>query len=527
MSVMAARPQIPRWSAQLRTWQREACSSWGASAPRDALWVVCPAGGKTLGSARLGHRLLELGHIDFVLVIVPTTALRRQTAAVWGRAGIPLDHRFSNDQASPARDMLGVVVTYAQVASAPEIFELLVQRRRVLAVGDEWHHLSDNGDWGATVKRILEHARYRLALSGTPFRTKGERIPFVRYDGAGNCVADYSYTYPQAVADGVCRPVVIGRVSDTLSWRGRDDKAFDNVSFDDPLDTDRWPERLRTHLFAPAFIEVLRQAHGTLSRVREQFPHHGGLITAADQNHARSLAAMMESICGHPVPVALSDESGAGAKIGAFRNSDDPWIVAVDMISEGVDIPRLRVGVWATTVTTELYWEQWRGRFTRRPIGEPEDTAAYLFVPKDPRLMEHVARAYDEGRAAKAIRAARGPNAVPPGEARPSMYAVVGSAPQVVEPQFGVLPLPLLVERPVEGSAPILSDEKEIVRKRIRGLVVAVSKAYSVKIPLIHATLNSRCGGPMSQATLGQLEARERLCKRWLAAGQYDGMRPS
>ena len=35
------------------------------------------------------------------------------------------------------------------------------------------------------------------------------------------------------------------------------------------------------------------------------------------------------------------------------------------MVSEGVDIPRLRVGVYATTARTELFFRQVIGRFIR------------------------------------------------------------------------------------------------------------------------------------------------------------------
>jgi superfamily II DNA or RNA helicase len=236
---------------------------------------------------------------------------------------------------------------------------------------------------------------------------------------------------------------------------------------------------------------------------------------------------MLESICGRRVPLVLSDDPASAKRIAEFRDSDDPWIVAVDMISEGVDIPRLRVGVYATTTTTELYWEQWRGRFTRRPQGEPENTPAYLYVPGDPRLSEHVRRAYEESRVSKVLKEqnqAEGGNRAEPVTMQ-SMYVALGSAPQGIVSQFGELPLPLLAPTPVEGSAPVLSDEKETVRRRLKGLVGAVSNTFSVDIPLVHATLNQKCGGKIKDATLAQLLKREKICKGWLASHTYDGIR--
>ena len=55
------------------------------------------------------------------------------------------------------------------------------------------------------------------------------------------------------------------------------------------------------------------------------------------------------------------------------------------MVSEGVDIPRLRVGVYATTVTTDLYFRQAVGRFVRWVPGI-RDQRAWLYIPDDLRL---------------------------------------------------------------------------------------------------------------------------------------------
>ena len=55
------------------------------------------------------------------------------------------------------------------------------------------------------------------------------------------------------------------------------------------------------------------------------------------------------------------------------------------MVSEGVDIPRLRVGVYATTTSTELFFRQAVGRLVRWTRGVPRQRA-WLFIPDDPRL---------------------------------------------------------------------------------------------------------------------------------------------
>ncbi len=84
----------------------------------------------------------------------------------------------------------------------------------------------------------------------------------------------------------------------------------------------------------------------------------------------------------------LSDEKAASKKIAAFTDSDARWMVAVRMVSEGVDVPRLAVGVYATTTSTPLFFAQAVGRFVRaRGRGE----TASVFLPSVPNLLGYAA----------------------------------------------------------------------------------------------------------------------------------------
>jgi hypothetical protein len=86
--------------------------------------------------------------------------------------------------------------------------------------------------------------------------------------------------------------------------------------------------------------------------------------------------------------VVVSDDPDASKKIASFSGGTRPWLVAVRMVSEGVDIPRLRVGVYASTVVTELFFRQAVGRFVRWTKGLPSQKA-YVYLPDDPRLRTH------------------------------------------------------------------------------------------------------------------------------------------
>jgi len=114
----------------------------------------------------------------------------------------------------------------------------------------------------------------------------------------------------------------------------------------------------------------------------------GGLAIAADQEHARDIARLIRNRYRVEAEVVVSDDPDASRKIAAFAHDDRPWLVAVRMVSEGVDIPRLRVGVYASTVVTELFFRQAVGRFVRFTSGLSSQKA-YVYLPDDPRLRQH------------------------------------------------------------------------------------------------------------------------------------------
>lgn len=129
---------------------------------------------------------------------------------------------------------------------------------------------------------------------------------------------------------------------------------------------------------------VLAAADKRLSEVRRHVPDAGALVIAADQDSARSYAKTLKEITGESPTVVLSDEKAASKRIAAFSADDSRWMVAVRMVSEGVDVPRLAVGVYATTTSTPLFFAQAVGRFVRsRSRGE----TASVFLPSVPGLL--------------------------------------------------------------------------------------------------------------------------------------------
>ncbi|HEX6782653.1 MAG TPA: hypothetical protein VF125_11570 [Solirubrobacterales bacterium] len=246
--------------------------------------------------------------------------------------------------------------------------------------------MGDQAAWGLQTRKAFDGARFRLLLSGTPFRSDNSAIPWVDYDEDGISRADYVYGYPQALVDRVCRPITFLPYDGEMEWIS--DGRLRSADFDLALPAVESARRLRTALLPEGewMGEVLRDGDARLSEVRaDGHPDAGGLVIASDQDHARAIAARLASISGERPELVMSDEPGASRRIAEFAASDRRWLVSVLMVSEGVDIPRLRVGVYATAARTELFFRQVVGRFIRT-TPQPRRQMSYLLMPADPRL---------------------------------------------------------------------------------------------------------------------------------------------
>jgi superfamily II DNA or RNA helicase len=373
-----------RRSVRLRPWQKRALDRLAGSGAPDFLAVATPGAGKTTFALCAAVQDLAAEPGRRLVVVAPTSHLKVQWADAAAGFGLHLEPRWSPSGGRLPADVHGIVTTYQQVASNPDAVR--PQAARSLVVLDEIHHAGDDRAWGDAVRRAFEPAPRRLALSGTPFRSDTRAIPFVRYVG-DEAVPDFEYGYAHALADGrVVRPVYFPRINGFMEWIAPDGEAM-AAAFDDPLDRARSAQRLRTALSLDGewLPTVLLQANERLTVLRRQQPDAGGLVVAADQDHAQGIADMLRYRCGVRATVAVSDDPLSSTRIARFAGSADAWIVAVRMVSEGVDIPRLRVGVYATTTTTELFFRQAVGRFVRWTRGVPRQKA-YLFIPDDLRL---------------------------------------------------------------------------------------------------------------------------------------------
>ncbi len=516
---------LPAWTAPLRDWQRRAMEAVCAHPTADFLAMATPAAGKTRFALRVAHEFLRTQSAFRVLVVCPTSHLRAQWSDAAGKVGLQLDPALTNEQAVEASDYHGAVVTYQQVCLAPEIFQRACRVKKTLVILDELHHAGDGKNWGKALRTAFEPAVFRLILSGTPFRSDNNPIPFIRYE-QGESRADFAYSYSEAIQDGVCRPIVFPSYEGELTWfsEGREHTA----TFEDGLTFDRQRERLKTALLQESWLgQVVADAHAQLTQLRkEEQSDAGGLIVSMDQDHARWVAELIARLTGTKAEVAVSDDPAASRTIEEFAtHKKQQWLVAVNMVSEGVDIPRLRVGVYGTNVLTEMYFRQVVGRFVRMQDGVPNPQRAWLYLPKDPVLAHYARQIKTErdhvledimpaGQRDLFGRVTVSTNEYMPLMAVARMDSVIGE-----EEMKGEDSATAVAEPPVS-----LHERKQDLRDLHRLLVSAVARNSAIDHRRLNAELIARTGSRVDQATVEQLQKRIQLLQRWKDQG-YDGKR--
>ena len=528
-------------TVRLRPWQKAALDRFVESASPDFLAVATPGAGKTtfaLTAAR--HQLAE--RPARLIVVAPTAHLKLQWARAAATFGLHLDPSWAATDGRLPADMHGIVTSYQQVASSA----LLLRRlsNGAFVVFDELHHAADDRAWGEAIRDAFAGSSRRLALSGTPFRSDTRAIPFVRYHG-DEATPDFEYGYGDALRDGrVVRPVYFPAINGRMEWQAPDG-SLHSATFDDRLDAQRASQRLRTALSLEGewLPTVLRSAQRRLAHVRTEQPDAGGLVIATDQEHARGIASILTGHLGVAARVVTSDDPAASAGIAAFAAGSEPWLVAVRMVSEGVDIPRLRVGVYATTTTTELFFRQAVGRFVRWTRGVARQRA-WLYIPDDPRLRAHAAgvaeqRRHSLRRDAAGERPERDDEPRRLGDdVQMSLFAAISAVatdarepddltydPDPVHDGGDEIELTLAPPPPLAGGAAVdraatltRREEKQMLRDANATVVRELVRRTGLTHGRVNAELNRLSGvRRVPEATIVELERRLAAGDRWLA----------
>jgi len=402
----------------LRPWQAEctgkALSWFKKGLDRHFLINAAPGSGKTICASVIAKRMFDADDIDSVIVIAPRVAVVKQWATdfkfVTGRPMLQITG--ADDQ--PEEHGIDLCATWAAVQGLLEGFQAICRSRRTLVICDEHHHAAIQAAWGSGADGAFAEAKYVLVLTGTPIRSDGKESVWLAYDDQGAIShpedGTYNLSYGEAVDLEYCRPITFHRHEGRFSVRL---EGGDNITVSGADGVELTPELKRIKGLQQA-LDYYKlactpkfQANGgidtgsyqasmlewcifKLNDLRLRMPDAAGLVIAPSIPVAEHMAQLLEDLDGEKPVLVHSQSANADGKISSFRTNKKRWMVSVAMVSEGVDIPRLRVLAYLPTAQTELAFRQAMGRVVRN-CGPNDDSRAYVVMPSH-RIFEEYAK---------------------------------------------------------------------------------------------------------------------------------------
>lgn len=392
---------------QLRPWQQQALDKsirWLVDDGSDKHFLInaAPGAGKTIAACSIAKKLIDEGYIDRVVVIAPRTEVVKQ----WARDFHIVTGRFMSKVTGLDADLgTDLCATWAAVQSLQDAMHALCADQRVLLICDEHHHAAVKASWGDNADSAFREAKFVLVLTGTPIRSDGKKSIWVAYDDNGAIdhpeEGTFTLSYGEAVDLGYCRPSTFHRHEGkfTVDLEGGEQVHVSGKESADLTPTlKRIPGLQRALDFyrlacTPQFeadnktpksdgyqATMLEWGSAKLTDLRLRMPKAGGLVIAPSIEIANYFVKLIELIEGETPILVHSQMPNAEQKIDAFRHTDRRWLVSVAMVSEGVDIPRLRVLIYLPNAMTELAFRQAIGRVVRTQ-GPDDDTRAYVVMP--------------------------------------------------------------------------------------------------------------------------------------------------
>lgn len=394
----------------LRNWQTlslaKALSWYEAGSDRHFVINAAPGAGKTRAAIVIAASLLERGLIERVVVIAPRSGVVDQWSdAFTAIVGRPMARLTSSD-ASMVAVADHLCATWAAVSGLADAFQMICQQKSTLVICDEQHHAAIEAAWGRSADSAFAAARFVLILTGTPTRSDGSASLWLPYDRLGVSRhpegGTYTLTYGEAVDLGYCRPATFHRHQGRFSVILGGGESFE-VTSDDEAPVPAHPHRAVaelqkaldfyslakrcqferdgvTPLHDGYHASMIGEASLKLDDLRDEMPAAGGLVIAPSIAVAEHFAQLILRIEGEPAIIVHSGIPNATAKIAMYRQGHTRWLVSVGMVSEGIDIPRLRVLVLLPSGRTELVFRQALGRVVRT-CGPNDRTRAYVVMP--------------------------------------------------------------------------------------------------------------------------------------------------
>lgn len=399
-------------SLKLRPWQESAKNkalNWFLNEKIDKRFLInaAPGSGKTICATTIANKLIDLNEIERVIIIAPRKEIVRQ----WKEDFRTITNRSMIVVTGRNEDVgLDLCATWNSIQSNSMLFEDVCKNFKTLVICDEHHHAAVNAVWGCGAEKAFEKSKYVIVLTGTPIRTDGSEPVWFSYAPDGGKLTHpqegtYSLTYGEAVDLKYCRPIFFHRHEGKFKIRLKEGDNELLVSGTDGIQVSE--NNLNKSLIrsleksldfytlarSPQYLNdgkspdlnsyqttMIEWGIKKLLITKNRLSNAGGLVIAPNIKVAEYMAKILEKLTGEKPIIVHSKTPNPEDRIEAFRYSKKDWLVSVAMISEGVDIKRLRVLIYLPNPQTELAFRQAVGRVVRS-YDKDDDSRAYVIMP--------------------------------------------------------------------------------------------------------------------------------------------------
>lgn len=407
MSIM----RIKKNTVKPRKWQiecQEQGYKWLVETKTHKQFVInaAPAAGKTVAACLLAKKLYENNKINRIIVIAPQAGVTYQWAKEVNKIlGLHMEKINSPDDIKMTNMNDHLCLTWQALSNIKDAIQAICISQKVLVICDEHHHAALEASWGSSADSAFKRASHCLILTGTPVRTDGKECTWLSLGKNNEFIFPkdgiYELNYGKAVDLGYCVPITFHRYEGKFSVKIKNGKNVDVSSKKKPVEllkknpsiktvidfytlTKRKEYEIdgKTPLKNSYLGHMIEFGIKILIEKKKELSVAGGLIIAPDISTAEYMAELVEIIDGKKALIVHSNMKNPQKKIKTFRrNHSLDWLVSVNMISEGVDIPRLRAIIYLPKATTELAFRQAVGRAVRKFENKDYSSASFIMPP--------------------------------------------------------------------------------------------------------------------------------------------------
>lgn len=406
------------------SWQERAVATYMETLPKfyskdpgsfDRAYVVeaSPSGGKSTFSMKLARELIVADLIDKVIWVVPRENIKDGFQSdVANLEDLPPQHRLLDSRSlrvdtglkTSYNGMLanyhGAVITYQSLPTmlgreGDGYFELLSKKYRLMFVLDEAHHGRAEdpdgkdeacGVWAEAMERCRSIACAVVCMTGTPVRADNKRVPYFIYHAITNLhgetiglkvVPDFSFSYQDAVIAGIARKVICRSQDPNVTYEVENGESGDIETFTRPVSAIPshhlpWVKNTIFSFDRGIVDHLLQAASEECDRLQRAGDHDAAILVIArrdaDVNETKNLAEIkrrIDALFGEAAVTVESKDADSRAAVRNFKKGLAKWIVAKEMITEGTNIPRLRVVLILRDIGNKTFYEQLIHRATR------------------------------------------------------------------------------------------------------------------------------------------------------------------